>query len=71
MLFRYILIVNTEDWQPRGLDIDEITDETALDDYKVNLLEIKTSQQNNFLGSVVSFITIVCLLVGVNINNLS
>ena len=61
VLFRYILIVNTEDWQPRGLDIDEITDETALDDYKVNMLEIKTSQQNNFLGSVVSFITIVCL----------
>lgn len=43
VLFRYILIVNTEDWQPKGLDIDEITDETVLDDYEVNLLEIKTS----------------------------
>lgn len=61
MLLRHTLVVNTEDWQPRGFNIDEIPDETVLDDYRVNLLEIKISQLNNFLGSLVSFITIVCL----------
>lgn len=55
------MVVNTEDWRPRAFDVDEIPDETVLDDYKVDVLEIKISQWNNFLGSAMSFITIVCL----------
>lgn len=52
MLLRHTLVVNSEDWQPRSVDIDEIPDETVLDDYRVNLLEIKISQLNNFLASL-------------------
>lgn len=52
MLLRHTLVVNTEDWQFRGVDTDEIPDETMLHDYRVKLLEITISQLNNFLGSL-------------------
>lgn len=60
MLFRHPLVVNTEDWQPGLFDVDEFLMK-PLGDYRVDLLEIKISQWNNFLSSVVPFITIVCL----------
>lgn len=63
MLLRHTLVVNTEDWQPRGFDIDEIPDETVLDDYRVNLLEIKISQLNNFLGSLVSWLLVLTSII--------